>query len=225
MFVDLLLDVIIVVILVGVSFCGYKKGIFRLLVSIFKGLICFFASLILCNNVADFIVEPMIGNAVKAYLLEYIEEKTIYTSTDYLFRMPTLLKVATAVFGIEQERVMVNLTIAELVDIFSEPLITVLSRVVAFLVLYVVIRYVIKLIVHLADIIFSQGILGKLNRLLGLLLSMCVAFIFALTFTSLLDFVLHLNFLSEVGTVKNFDGGLLYRFFNSFSLMKLIFSI
>ncbi|MBR5143530.1 MAG: CvpA family protein [Clostridia bacterium] len=225
MFLDFLLDVIIAAILVGVSFYGYKRGVFRLVVSTIKGLVCFIVSILMCNNVADFIVKPLIGNTIKAYLLEYIEEKTMYTPYDTLFRMPTLLKIAMAVFGIEQESVMVNPTIAELVDIFSNPLITMLSRIVAFFILYILIRYVIKLIVYLADIIFSQGILGKLNSLLGLLLSMLMAFLFAWTFTSLTDFVFHLNFLSDVRIIKEFNGGLLFRFFNSFSLMKLIFSI
>ena len=55
MFVDFLLDLIIAAILVGFSFYGYKKGIFRLVVSSFKGLSCFVTSMFLCNNVADFI--------------------------------------------------------------------------------------------------------------------------------------------------------------------------
>ncbi len=221
MFLDLLIDVILLAIIVGGSCVGYRKGLFKIVAGPIKNIICLLTALSLCDIVGESVIAPLISTPIKGYLFEFMQEKI--GIADFA-PIPTILRISGAVFGTSYDVYTADSATETIVDAFTEPLIALLSRTVAFILLFILLKYLIRLLMYLADSFLSFGIIGRLNRLLGAVLSITAALLWAWSFTSLVDYAFRLDGLADSRLVSNFDGGPLYGFFREISLLNLLLS-
>lgn len=224
MFLSLLLEVILLTVIVGGSFYGYKKGLFRMAAGPIRTALCLVISLSLCDPVGEAVIAPLIRTPVRSYLLEFMQERVAYSTDGAIARIPTLLRMAGAAFGVSYDNSAVNTTVETVVDAFTEPLIALISRAVAFILLFILSKFLFKLLVYLADSFLGIGIIGRLNRLLGAALSICIAIACAWAFTSAVDYLFRLDIFENSRLVGDFDGGLLYRFFKNLNVINLLLS-
>ena len=223
MFLNLLLDVILLTVLIGGSYYGYKQGFFRMAAGAVRGALCLLISFSLCDRVGTTLVSPLIRGPIRRYLLDFLRERTFAAETT-LDRIPMVMRIAGVVFGVDSDNSPILLTAEAVVNALGEPTTTLIARVVAFILLFIFLKYILRLLVFLADSFLALGIIGKLNRLLGGAVSVCIAFFGAWVFTSAVEYLFHLKIFTDSRLVNDFDGGPIYRLIKEFSLLRLLLS-
>ena len=87
---------------------------------------------------------------------------------------------------------------------------------VAFVLLFFAFRFIIGLVIKALNSILSIGIIGWINRSLGLLVASGFSLILANLFANTINWLFKLDWLKQSGVVSDFNGGLLYRLFDNF---------
>lgn len=165
MFLNLLIEVIIITILVGGAYYGYKRGFFRMAAKPARLALCIALSFSLCRIVGSNVLAPIISSRLN-------------------------------------ERLQVLATSA----------VRAASTVIAFALLFILTRLALSVVLSLAAKFLDCGIIGKINRALGFILAGLLAFVAAMCFASLADYLLGQAIFDNSDLAGNFSGGLLYRF-------------
>jgi uncharacterized membrane protein required for colicin V production len=225
---NIIVDLVIVAIVLSGAFIGIKRGFILTLAKPIKLIASIVIALSLCNTVATSIVQPMIEapitNQISSYLTEECEEITAENAKDEL---PTLLKLAAGIVGVDVESVMGDGTseyISEIVDKLAVPAIHLIAVVISYFALYFLSKILISLAVSLINGIFSGGIFGIANKILGFLVSTFFAFVAAWLLTSLFGYIINIPAFKEVGWINSFEGGYVYKFFKEISPIDLLLS-
>lgn len=206
MFLDLLVDVILLAVIIGGCVFGYRTGFFRLVSSYVRGVLCLILSLSLCKGVGDRLLLPMIYAPIRDLAYGYLREGRdgLASSIDRLLPAFSDLSVSPSDFsdpsGIE---VMAD-GIAGLAS-------TALSRAFAFILIFALSRLAFRFFISLVDGIAGIGPIGTVNRLLGATLCSVCAFSVALVIASAIDYAFGLDGLVNSRLVSEFEGGPIYR--------------
>lgn len=223
MFFDILIDVILLGIFFAGAYYGYKKGLFRMAVEPFRVLICFFVAFSFYETVSQGIVAPVITPTVRNYLFEFCQKTSIDGAID---KLPAMLRVALAIFNSSALDNMDKAYGAEaLVNRLIDPLVRFLSGIIAFIILYVIVRLFSRLALNVIGCFLEGGILGRVNSLMGVVLSGFVGFAVACLTASLIDYALHLDAFSDLVASAGFRGGAIYRIMREVNLIRLVFSL
>ena len=225
-----LLKMLFELILLGVLGAGVYLGLKRGFVSMMARPVKIFASIMLaiaiCGGVARSVIVPIIDAPITNYIASFLYENcagiTPETTADEL---PTLLKIAAAIFNIDTYSVALNSdgrVIEALVTNLAEPAIYVIAVIISFLLSYVLGRSLFSLALFLVDVFVEGGLLGKINKSLGMVFGILIAFICAWAIAGFIEFALHSPFIVSNAAMANFRGGLLYRFFNMFSPIEIL---
>ena len=218
-----LLEIILLTILVGGGIFGYRKGLFRFVASPFRAIACLALAFWTCGEVGDLIFSPLIAPAMENYLAELLGEGLNIAQDVDFENLPTVLKIILAASFFEGKGD-INISTAEIVDIVARPLSGILSRIIAFVILFTLAAIISRLIIHLVNFVLDRGILGKINSILGVLLSGAISILIAWGFVSLFDCIIHLDFLGRITLLDDFVGGPIYRLFRESSLLQLLLS-
>ena len=214
MFLNLFVDVVLITIIVAASCYGYKKGLFGIVARFTRTFVCLAVSISVCDPIAELIIAPILRVPIKSFFMEYIQQIPGGIVAD----IPTILRIFGTLFNVSYESFTVDTDIQMAVNSFSEPFVVFISKIVAFLLIFLFLKYFIRLLIYFADSFLNIGIIGWLNRLLGALISICVAFLCVTVFISVIDYFFQTDILLDSGLVRNFDGGLIYRLFKGFYL-------
>ena len=90
--------------------------------------------------------------------------------------------------------------------------------------LFLLSKLLISVGITVVNTFVSAGALGKVNKAMGFVLAGCLAFLAAWAVTGVVDFFFHLGIFNNSELIRNFEGGLLYRMFISFSPIELLLS-
>ncbi len=227
MFLGFFLEVVLICILVGVSYYGYRRGLFRIIVSPLRRIISFLLAFSFSDYVARAFVCPLIRTPVKSYLTEILLERTnetdLYISTSDL---PPIVKIVASLCAESFEAIesATEISIERILEGVSEPLLLLISRLIAFILLYLLFVILIRLGISLVDSVFCIGVIERINRSLGLILSFVLAIFCAWAFASLTDYLFRLEPFLESGLVSELRAGPIYTFFKEFSPIRLIFT-
>ncbi len=221
MLAKVFLELIIVIILVFGSYYGYTRGLFRLLITPARFVICLLLSLRLAPIVGRTLFLPIISDPVRNYIGGIIGERfsEIQTMTEE-GSIPTVMKIAAAIFNVE-----IQLSDEMLLDgimSLADPLVGLIAYALSFLALLLLFTVLLRLIINLCDAILSVGIIGRINKIFGVLVSFFAAIIVAWLFVSAVDvFIISKE---TDGALPAFVGGPLYRLFKDNSPLKLLLS-
>lgn len=217
MLFSVVIEIIILSLLIGGGIFGYRRGLFRLAFMPIRFFVCLVFAFCFFKGVGDNLVFPAVAPAVENYLKELLAEHI--QSDNTVESLPTLLKIFVGLSTLEGNG-NTEWTLDGLLEMLAAPFSALVSRIIAFVILFILAILMLKLTVFFVDRLFDRGIIGRINAILGVLFSCCISALLACCFVSLLDYLLFLDIFS----VGDFSGGVLFRFFREVSLIRLLLS-
>lgn len=212
MFLDLLVEVILLAVIVGGLLLGYRRGFFRLVGGWARRVFCFVLSFSLCDFVGGFL-KPMIYNPIRSLSYDSLRQG----SDRLLSTLDGIVPVLSDVQGLAPDESALTDRIDAMADSIADSLSTLISRALGFVLLLILSGLFIKLLIYLADSFLNVGPLGIINRLLGATVSTLGAVLVAGMLASATEYAFSLDGINDSRLVADFDGGQLYR------ILKLIF--
>ena len=227
MLLNTLLDLLLVLILVIASYLGYTRGFFNMLTKPLRLLFCLWFAFSLCTFVGERMILPLIEGRISNIISDFLYEKFAVLRTDQAIEeIPTIIKIAAAVFDlqIDYSQDFFEQAAERLILSVISPTVKLISIAVAFLILLFVSRLMIDLLINVLDSILTLGLIGSVNRILGVLLSSAFGFFAVWGLVTVTDMLLNSQMLVHLQIVNDFSGGPIYKFFQSFSPVRLLLS-
>lgn len=219
-----IVDIVLALIVLIGAIVGLRRGFILTVAKPVKFVLCLIIAFSLASPVAERVVEPMIGDALENQMTDFLTEK-IEESADGEFEIPTLIKLAAGVLDIDLESLESAENYAEvLISEIADPIIHLFSTVISFFLLYFVLKFVLGILLKLLNAIFDRGIVGALNKALGLIFSTFFSLVIAWCAASLFEFLINTSLLDGVAWANEFDGGFIYNFFKSTNPIELLLS-
>ena len=221
--VDLLLCVIMAASLV----IGLRVGFVRIAAKPVKFILALVIAISVCSTAAEGIIVPLIGEPIASYVSDFLYENcAAITAENAADELPTLLKIAAAIFGIDVSEVASGATsvIDSIAESLTAPVVHVVSIAASFFLCYFAAKLVLGILFLIINKILEIGVLGLLNKILGVVFSGALGFVLAWAVAVVLEFVFKLPALESNAVISGFEGGAIYRFFNTYNPMELLLS-
>ena len=227
MLTNIIVDVILCAIILIGAIIGVKRGFVKIAARPVK----FFASLAiafaLAATVADSFILPLLETPITNYLTEFLRENygnlTAETAgTD----LPTLIRFSAFLLGLDINEVVAEGGNEAVVDIVIDklvaPVIGIIANVIAFIIVFIVLNILFSILFAIINAIFSRGGLGVLNRSLGCIVSAALSFSIAWGLAVIAAFVVHSDSFGSAEIFRDFTGGPIYNFFNTYNPIQLL---
>ncbi len=228
MLINILIDTIIVAIIVGGAIIGVTQGFVSSVAGPVKWVASIVLAISLCTPVADALIFPMIEAPITNQISSFLIEKCGHiTAQNVGEELPTILKIAAGFAGIDIASIGQDSTsefIPQLVDKLAYPTIHLISVVISFFAVYFLSKIVIGILLSIISHAFDSGLLGVMNKALGLLFDTSIAFVSAWVLTSVFGYVISLPAFADTPWIASFDGGVVYKFFKGLSPIDLLLS-
>jgi uncharacterized membrane protein required for colicin V production len=228
MTLNIIIDLILCAIIVLGAIIGVVRGFIRITAKPVKFIAAIVIAFSLCNPVAEKVVSPVIESSVTNYISDFLHEKCDeITPENAEEQLPTILKVAASIFDIDISETLeegVNNVVETIVSTLAAPVVNIISVGIAFVGLYILSKIALSLLIFLIDLIFKNGVFGKLNKLLGFLFSTIIAIAAAWALAVLIAFVFNLPAFASNPQIQAFEGGFFYKFFNTYNPVELLLS-
>ncbi len=224
--------IIIDILLLGIIgfgiYYGVTKGFVNMAAKPFKTVFAIVIVYTCCSWFAALIVSPIIDGPISGYVSDTLisslpADVTSATAADEL---PTILKFVASMSGIDfAEEGMSGVDYIELLsDRISAPIIGFISIIISAVALFFIGKLIFKLAMLLLDKFCNAGLLGKINKVLGVVFGALVFVLIAWSFAVILDLIFNLPVFEDNKLISEFEGFVLYRFFNFISPLALLFS-
>ena len=224
----MIVDVILVLIVLIGMVIGFKLGFVGIIAKPVK----FFASLGLafglCKQVGAKFIMPNISGSVTNYVSNFIYENcSMLTAENAADEMPTLLKIAAAIFNIDVATLTADggkSFTDTLAQTITEPVVSVISVAIAFVAVYIVASICLSIILLVLKSVFSNGVFGLLNKLVGFVFGTAFSVLLAWGVAVVFEYIIHLPSFASYDWVADFEGWYVYKFFNSYNPIELLLS-
>ena len=229
MFANVFFDII----LVGILLCGVALGIKNGFVDTVARPIKFvFAIAMAVSLAASFgsaIIEPIIGPAISHKIADIlIEEYSEITAANANESLPTLIKLAAIMCGVDITDVASSaegISVIEAVaDAVTTPMVEIISTIFGFIAVYFLSKLLFSFGLVFVNSIVRRGVVGGVNRALGSVFGLFFAFVIGWAFTSVIEFFFNIPVIASANWVENFTGGPVYNFFKSFTPLDRLLS-
>ena len=181
---DLILPILI---LIGVLL-GYKKGFFATVTKPLKLVFALCLTVIAAAPIINVWTRPFFSGKVEAWiyssLLESCPDITAETASESL---PTFIRLMANVFKVDFSAVGDGAEgiLTEISRQMALPIGNLIAVVVTYVALFIVSVVITKIIIAILNALVKKGILGKINKVLGLLFGGMLAIIFACVLSSI----------------------------------------
>lgn len=231
MILDIFLNIILGIILVGGVYFGYRQGFLRIAYTPVK----FFAAIALtffcCVPIGNALIKPIVQEPISNYAADYLYEHCGEATAENIEgELPTLLKIAASIADINIDDVAAEAenegkaVIDAVADRLTEPLARLVAVVIAFVILYFISKIIIGLLLRLLNHLLKGGVLGWVNKILGVLFGSICGIILAWGTVAILEFAFHSSVFEGNSYVSEFEGHALYYFFKTYSPLELLLS-
>ncbi len=222
--IDLLL---LLTVLIG-TLLGVKQGFVKTVAKPLKIILTFVIATSFASRFAVGAVEPRLGPALTNQIEEYILTECGDINSDNLEdELPTLLKIAAGIFdvdikdaGEESPEELVN----RIVEKLTYPVVHVVSVILAFVILALLSSIILSILLWIVSAVFEGGVIGVFNRILGGSVCFVLSFVAAWVLASAFTYSIHLPGIADKVWASSFEGGFIYRFFNSINPIDLLLS-
>lgn len=229
MFVSIIFDLILTGILAAGIIIGIKNGFISTVARPVKFVAAIALAISLASVVGSAVIEPIIGpaisNKLSGVLIEKYSDITAETANESL---PTLIKLAAGMCSVDITEVASTAdgvsVIEAIVDSVTSPVVEIVATITGFILVYFVSKILLSILVSFINTMFNNGIVGTANKVLGAVFTFLLAFIVAWAFTAVSEFIFNIPIIAKAKLVENFNGGILYRFFRSFTPLDLLLS-
>lgn len=228
MFLKIFLEIILIGIIVGGSYYGIVTGFFKMAAKPIKVVASLSFAGLLCKVIGRFIVAPIIHSPITNYIKDFMYEHCTDLSPDSVVtEIPTLLKMAGAAFNVNvvadptaTTDQMLNKVIGEL----TMPTVNLIAMIISFVLLYFLCMFIISIGIFVVNSYVSDGVVGKINRIMGFVLAFLLALLVAWLLAGFIDFFFHLGIFDNSELIRGFKGGWIYRLLVNFSPIELLLS-
>lgn len=222
------IEILLVAIIVFGTVFGVKKGFIEITAKPVKFIAALILAFNLCASIAEAIIAPMLYNPVVNYISEFMYENCAsLTAENAAEELPTLLKIAAAIFNIDIAEAAASGTstvIDNIIDALTAPVINVIAIIFSFIIVYFLAKLLLTLAIWLVNFLCKGGIIGAVNKILGFVFGALLSVIIAWAVAVLLDLIFHLPAFEGSELIANFEGGFFYRFFNTYNPIELLLS-
>ncbi len=223
---NIVIDLILFAVIAAGAIMGLCMGFIKIAAKPAKAVLALIIAFSLCSAVADSFVAPMIDEPVTNYVSNFLyEECGDITVENAEQKLPTLLKFAAGAVGVDvAEAAGEGDIIKNLVDVLIDPVIGIISVIFAFIGLYLLSKLLLSIAFAILGYMFQDGMLGALNKIIGVVFSTLAALLIAWGLAVILEFVFHSAVFESNQAIAEFEGGLLYKFFNKYNPIELLLS-
>ena len=229
MVANIIFDVLLVGILLAGAIIGYKNGFLDTVARPVKFIAALALAFSLASTVGEFLVEPIIGPAISHKLSDILVEKySEITAANANESLPTLIKFAASMCGVNVENIASSAegvsAIEAIVEAVTAPVVEIMGVIFGFVIAYFASKIFLNLAMSVINTMISGGIIGSVNKALGCVLTLFLAFVVVWGITSLSEFIFNIPVIASTDWAESFSGGPVYRFFRSFTPLDLLLS-
>ena len=226
---NIITDLVIVLIFAIAGFIGVKVGFFSILAKPVKYVGSILITLSCARPVGRFIVAPMIRNPVSNKIATYLADKCAdITAENALEELPTLIKFAASLGGVDLQALVSAEGIQSVVDVVianvMDPVINVIGIVIGGIALYIVAKVLLGLGLWLLNSVLDSGAIGVVNKTLGCIFVLVITFIAVWAIIGCSDLIINLPAVQNTQWGAEFTGGAIYRMFKNLSIVDLLLS-
>ncbi len=229
MLLNVIFDIILISILAIGAVYGIKKGFVKAVAKPVKFIAAIVISLSLAGILSSTVIEPIIGPAISNKLSDTLIEKysnvTVDNANDEL---PTLVKIAAGACGLDVSDIADKSdsenVIVEIAESVTAPIVGLIGSILGFVILYFVSKILLGMLISFLNTLIDRGVVKFLNRTLGCVFSVFMAFVAVWCVTVIFEFLFNIPVIANIGFIDNFTGGPIYRFFKSFTPLDLLLS-
>ncbi len=227
MIANVIIDAILVLIFLAGAIYGFKSGFINTVAKPVKFVCALLIAFNLCVPVANLVIQPIIQEPITFQITEYLNEQCQHLTSDNIAtEMPTILKMAAAMFGIDITSELFNTEniIAAIVENLAVPVIHILAVVIGFILLYFISKIVLSLAVALLNAVFDSGVTGIINKAVGGVLGAFFGFVISWAAAAIFSFIIGFPFMQEIEWVTQFSGGIVYNFLSEYNPIDILLS-
>lgn len=220
--------VLIIVVLTGLII-GIMRGFVRTVAKPVCAIAAVFLAYTLAVPFAEAVVEPVIYEPVAAEVSEYMNTKCAdLTVENAAGEIPTVLKLAAGLFGIDVSELASEAGADGLIDALTEnltrPVVRIIASVIAFLLLLLAFSLILRFVFFLLARMLDGGAVGILNRICGCIVSGAFGFLIAWLLALIFTFIIGLPSVSQAEWATGFSGGFFFNFLRKFNPIDFVFS-
>ena len=223
----IIIEILLLAIIAIGAFIGVRRGFVMIASRPIKFILALVLAFSLCSAVAEAIFVPMIEAPVTNYVTDFLYSNCEGLTKENLSEdLPTLLKLAAAAADVDINEAAVGegTVVENIVVALVGPVVSFVARIIAFVAVYLLSRFVLFLAFLVIDQMLRHGIPGALNKFCGALLSSFLALIISWALAVTIEFIFHVPYFAEKSFIADFDGGFFYRFFNTYNPLELLLS-
>ena len=225
---NIIIDIILCAIVALGVYIGFRCGLLKIAAKPVKFFAVLAFAIGFAKRFAKTVVAPFIGPSVTGYVSSFLRDNSAeITAENVSEKLPTVLKISAAVFNIDVNEIASTATdsvVERIIEKLTAPLISLVAVVISFLLLYVLGKLLFALLVSLLNGIASHGVLGILNKTLGVVFSTALFILIAWGVAVVMELVFSMPAFSENPAISGFEGGIVYKFFNTYNPIELILS-
>lgn len=228
MAINWIIDIAFVIIMIIGIVIGIKKGFISTVAKPVKFALAVYLAFTFCANLATAVIQPLIAEPVTNQLSSYLTEKFASVTAETVDTLPTLVKLAAGLCGVDIEAV-ANETgegsvIAAIVGEITAPFAQIVCTAVAFILIFFAAKLVLSVVFAIINKIVDNGFIGVANRIVGCVFTTALAFLVCWGIASIFELVIHLPVFEGQAWVNEFTGGFIYKFLKSISPIDLLLS-
>lgn len=187
------LDIIVVVILAGVIFNGFRKGLVKSALELVGGIVAIIIAFNFASPVGNFIAKNYIAPPIKnAFISEVAKSTSVNNTNDAVEKLekidlekllkdsPDFIKKMLASYGITPEKVLQDNSVSkaklsledykmQLIDSIINPIAKSVGTIIAFIVIFLIILILVKLLSFVFSFITKIPVINQFNKVGGLI--------------------------------------------------------
>ena len=211
-----IIEIALVCILLLGAYYGYTGGFFKLAMQPLKRVGGILFALSLCKQVGNMLIAPIIRSSITNYATEFVK----INSPD---RIPTVIKIAAIISG-RDEFINSGSNAVVAVTELAAPLVTLISSVLAFLLLLLLAKICFFALVSVANQFISVGIIGVINKAMGVIACGIFSLFIVWIMVFIIDMIFHTQTFSEINLIASYKPGPIFKAMQGISPLELLLS-
>ncbi len=228
MAINWIVDISFLLIMAIGIIAGIKLGFVKAVAKPVKFVLAVVIAFALAANLSATVIEPLISAPITNHLTSFLSEKFSDISAETVDTLPTLVKFAAGLCGVDIAEVATNAgegsIISAIVSQITDPFTSIICTAIAFILLFFVAKIVLSLLFAIVNRIIDNGIVGAVNKIIGAVFMGALAFIVCWALASVFELVMNLPVFAGQAWVNEFTGGFVYKFLKSINPIDILLS-
>ena len=179
-----LLDAILAIVIAVGFLLGYKRGFFGAITKPLKVIATVCLTILISSPIINYWTRPLFVGKVETWIFNSLVENCPEISAEGGFdTMPVILKIFASMMNVDVSAFGESATTEQILGAIAEqmalPIGNLIAVVVTYAALFIILILILSVLIALLDVVFTQGVLGRINKFLGLLLGGVIAAVIA----------------------------------------------